>query len=163
MVWVVTVEIWDVWKVVALIWGVRVVLSCAATWAVAPPDSDWRASAWRCEWRFIGYLVALVGSAATITLASSDHEPPAGLWLLVLALLGLLALLDLPSLVVLCHHRFGLSVRDRLRWRLFLLRLRRRQLARYGPRHALAAFPRVLLAWHRPWRDTLNAYHQSDT
>ena len=135
MVWVVSLAVWDAWKLVALLWGVRTLLRCAATW-VPPAGGDWRACAWRCEWHLLRYLGALLGSAAALQLAAQGGGGDAPLWLLALALLGLRALLDLGALASPCRL-LGPPLRDWLRWRGFLLRLWRRRLAQRGPRGLL--------------------------
>lgn len=150
--WVVSIAVWDAWLVVATLWGARTLLGCATVWAAAPTGGDWRARAWRCQWQLLRYLGALLGSAATLQLAGQGGGGDAAVWLLVLVLVGCRALLDLGALAAPCW-RLGPPLREWLRWRGFLLRLRWRRLAPRGARRAPALASRSLFLPQRPGPD----------
>lgn len=141
----ITITIWDLWRIVVALWGARMLLRCLA-WVVAGNGADWRATAWRCQWEILGFLAGTFVSAATLHLALLPGPEPDRLWPIALLLLGLRASLDLPRLFSVCRHRIVAQLRARLRWRYFLLRLWRRKLAQYGLRYALVTAPRSLFA-----------------
>lgn len=147
----VTITIWDLWKVVAALWGARMLLRCIA-WVVTPASDDWRAAAWRCQWEILGFLAGAVVGAATLHLSLLPGPEPDRLWPLALLLIGLRATLDLPPLFRACRVGIVAPLRAHLRWRSFMLRLWRRKLAQHGLRYALTIAPRSLFA-RRAGRD----------
>ena len=110
---VVTIGVWDAWKVVALVCGVRTALDCLAAWSARSPGGDWRGCAWHCEWCILGFLGGVLASAATLQLASLEGDRDAAIWLVALALVGLRALLGLPEPARACLRRWGPDLRLR--------------------------------------------------
>jgi hypothetical protein len=147
----ITITIWDLWKAVAALWGARMLLRCVV-WVVAPASTDWRATAWRCQWEILGFLAGILLGTATLQLALLPGPEPDRLWPLALMLIGLRASLDLPPLFKLCRRGVADPLRAHLRWRYFLLRLWRRKTAQHGLWYALTTAPRSLLA-RRTGRD----------
>lgn len=141
----VTITIWGLWKLVAALWGTRMVLRCIATLTSAPADADWRVTAWRCQWELLGYLIAVLASAATLHMALLPGPAPDRLWPIALILLAVRAAVDIPPLLATCREQIEEPLRSSIRWRLFLLRLWRRKAMQRGLRYALVTAPRNLL------------------